>query len=199
MLLKENRILGVDPGTNILGYGILHIDNKELKVEAMGVMHLEKFPDHVTKLKEIFLQLQDIIETYLPSTLAIEAPFFGKNVQSMLKLGRAQGVAMSAGMTMGLEIYEYSPKSIKKAVTGNGNASKEQVAAMMGHILKVKFVDEYLDATDALAAAMTHYNTQGLILPVSAGGAKSSINPKSKKKHGSWESFVKENEGRVKK
>ncbi len=198
MRLIENKILGVDPGTNLLGYGILKFEGNHLEVEAMGVLHLSKHPDHVTKLKEIFLQLQEIIETYLPATLAIEAPFFGKNVQSMLKLGRAQGVAMSAGMTMGLDIYEYSPKSIKKAVTGNGNASKEQVAAMMGHILKVKFVDEYLDATDALAAAMTFYNTKGRI-NLAPSKSQSKI-PKSKgKKHSSWESFVKENQGRVRK
>ena len=140
--------------------------------------------------------------------MAIEAPFFGKNVQSMLKLGRAQGVAMSAGMTMGLEIHEYSPKSIKKSVTGNGNASKEQVAAMMGHILKVKFVDEYLDATDALAAAMTHYNSTGLVRNGILTGNNSSVKKKagpSKKKSGGgkkytgWDSFVKENQGRIKK
>ena len=197
MRLKENKIIGIDPGTNILGYGILKYEDNHLVVEAMGVLHLDKFPDHVTKLKEIFLQLQEIIETYLPSTLAIEAPFFGKNVQSMLKLGRAQGVAMSAGMTMGLDIYEYSPKSIKRAVTGNGNASKEQVAGMLGHILKVKFVDEYLDATDALAAAMTHYNTQGALLPTQNTSKKSLGS--SPKKHNNWASFVKENEHRVKK
>ena len=144
MHLMKNKILGIDPGTNILGYGILNTEGKQLRVETMGVLHLEKHPDHVTKLKEIFLQLQEIIETYLPATLAIEAPFFGKNVQSMLKLGRAQGVAMSAGMTMGLDIYDYSPKSIKKSVTGNGNASKEQVAAMLGHILKVNLLKTIL-------------------------------------------------------
>jgi len=200
MRLMEHKILGIDPGTNVLGYGILNTEGKELKVEVMGVLHLQKHPDHVTKLKEIFLQLQEIIETYLPASLAIEAPFFGKNVQSMLKLGRAQGVAMAAGMTMGLEITEYSPKSIKKSVTGNGNASKEQVSAMLGHILNVKFVDEYLDATDALAAAMTHYNAHN-----SLSFAKGTVSNKKKrptgggKKYSGWDSFIKENASRVKK
>lgn len=198
MRLMQNKILGVDPGTNILGYGILNTEDKDLRIEAMGVIHLEKYPNHTTKLKEIFLQLQEIIETYLPATLSIEAPFFGKNVQSMLKLGRAQGVAMSAGMTMGLDIYDYSPKSIKKSVTGNGNASKEQVASMLGHILKVKFVDEYLDATDALAAAMTHYNNNGLGagFPEERKRNNKSKFPKTKKAS-SWESFVKNNQHRV--
>ncbi|MDA9773572.1 crossover junction endodeoxyribonuclease RuvC [Saprospiraceae bacterium] len=196
----KNKILGIDPGTNILGYGILNFEGKHLKVEAMGVLHLEKYPDHTTKLKEIFLQLQDIIETYLPATLSVEAPFFGKNVQSMLKLGRAQGVAMAAGMTMGLDIYDYSPKSIKKSVTGNGNASKEQVASMLGHILKVNFVDEYLDATDALAAAMTHYNNNGIGADFPDTKKKSSTKSKfpKAKKATSWETFVKNNQGRVK-
>ncbi len=197
MRLLEHKILGIDPGTNVLGYGILNTEDKQLKIEVMGVLQLQKHPDHVTKLKEIFLQLQEIIETYLPATLAIEAPFFGKNVQSMLKLGRAQGVAMAAGMTMGLDIFDYSPKSIKKSVTGNGNASKEQVAAMLGHILGVKFVDEYLDATDALAAAMTHYNAHN-----SFSFAKGTISKKTKKttgkKYSGWDAFVKENQGRVK-
>jgi len=203
MRLLENKILGIDPGTNLLGYGILNVEDKQLRVEAMGVLNLQKFPDHVTKLREIFLQLQEIIETYLPATLAIEAPFFGKNVQSMLKLGRAQGVAMAAGMTMGLDIHEYSPKSIKKAVTGNGNASKDQVAAMLGHILNVKFVDEYLDATDALGAAMTHYNTVNMNsrIPSSSNNKTSSFSKKSTggKKYTGWDSFVKNNEHRVKK
>lgn len=197
MRLLQHKILGIDPGTNVLGYGILNTEDKQLKVEVMGVLHLQKHPDHVTKLKEIFLQLQEIIETYLPATLAIEAPFFGKNVQSMLKLGRAQGVAMAAGMTMGLDIHDYAPKAIKKSVTGNGNASKEQVSAMLGHILGVKFVDEYLDATDALAAAMTFYNSQKTLSFTGGASKKKKIVSKGKKYSG-WDSFIKDNQGRVK-
>lgn len=178
------KILGVDPGTNILGYAVLEVDGKELRVLNFGVFHLEKYEDHHEKLKEIFLQLQEIIETYLPKQLAIEAPFYGKNVQSMLKLGRAQGVAMAAAMTMGLEIQEYAPKKIKQSITGNGNASKEQVAAMLESILKIKITSKHLDATDALGVAVTHYNQTGSIL----GGQK---------KHAGWASFVKDNPGKV--
>jgi len=152
------KILGVDPGTNLLGYAVLEVNGKSLSLQTMGVLRLKSYESHTDKLKEIFLQLQEIIETYQPSQLSIEAPFYGKNVQSMLKLGRAQGVAMAAGMTMGLTITEYSPKKIKQSVTGNGNASKEQVSAMLESILNLKFTKTYLDATDALGAAMCHYN-----------------------------------------
>ena len=157
-MTKPYKILGVDPGTNILGYAIIEIDGKQVKVIHFGVFRLEKYEDHHEKLKEIFLQLQEIIETYLPKTLAIESPFYGKNVQSMLKLGRAQGVAMAAAITMGLEIVEYAPKKIKQSITGNGNASKEQVSAMLETILRIKITATHLDATDALATAICHYN-----------------------------------------
>jgi crossover junction endodeoxyribonuclease RuvC len=165
------KILGVDPGTNILGYAVLEVDGRQLRVLNFGVFHLEKYEDHHEKLKEIFLQLQEIIETYLPKQLAIEAPFYGKNVQSMLKLGRAQGVAMAAAITMGLEIQEYAPKKVKQSVTGNGNASKEQVAAMLESILKIKISSKHLDATDALGVAVCHYNQTGSIL----GGQKKTL------------------------
>jgi crossover junction endodeoxyribonuclease RuvC len=179
------KILGVDPGTNVLGYAVMQVDGIKTTITTFGVIKLKQEKDHQTKLKEIFLQLQEIIETYLPKYMALEAPFYGKNVQSMLKLGRAQGVAMAAGITMGLDITEYSPKKIKQSVTGNGNASKEQVAAMLEQILKVKITSEYLDATDALAVAMTHYNQLGF------GGAKS-------KKYSGWGSFLKDNPNRLK-
>jgi len=181
---KEHyKILGVDPGTNLLGYAVLEVYGKKLSVQTMGVIRLKSYEDHTTKLKEIFLQLQEIIETYLPQKMSVEAPFYGKNVQSMLKLGRAQGVAMAAAITMGLDIFEYSPKSIKLSVTGNGNASKEQVAAMLEGILKIKIVDGPLDATDALAAAVTHYNQSSGPL----GGGK---------KYKDWSSFIKDNPGK---
>ena len=179
------KILGVDPGTNILGYAVIEVDGKNLKVLSFGVFHLEKYENHHEKLKEIFLQLQEIIETYLPKQLAIEAPFYGKNVQSMLKLGRAQGVAMAAAMTMGLDIQEYAPKKIKQSITGNGNASKEQVAAMLESILKIKISSKHLDATDALGVAVCHYNQTGSIL----GGGQ--------KKHSGWASFIKDNPNKV--
>ncbi len=174
------KILGIDPGTNLMGYALLEVDGKDMKLITLGVLKLKHFEDHHTKLKEIYLQLQEIIETYLPKIMAIEAPFYGKNVQSMLKLGRAQGVSMAAGITMGLDIVEYSPKKIKQSVTGNGNASKEQVSGMLNHILKQNIESKYLDATDALAAAVCHYNQ--------------STGLGSKQKHYSgWEQFIKDN------
>ena len=182
--MDSYKILGVDPGTNILGYAVLEVDGRQLKVLSFGVFHLEKYEDHHEKLKEIFLQLQEIIETYLPKQLAIEAPFYGKNVQSMLTLGRAQGVAMAAAMTMGLDITEYAPKKIKQSVTGNGNASKEQVAAMLESILKIKITSKHLDATDGLGVAFCHFNQTGGI----TGGQK---------KHSGWASFIKDNPGKV--
>ena len=149
MNLIKNRIIGINPGTNILGYAVIQVEKSEYKLLDMGVMKFKQYKEHTDKLKEIFLQIQEVIETYLPDQMAIEAPFFGKNVQSMLKLGRAQGVSMAAAITMGLEIQEYAPKKIKQSITGNGNASKEQVSAMLEQLMKRKFVDQYLDATDA--------------------------------------------------
>ena len=184
-MAKISKIIGVDPGTNILGYAVIEIVDRKPVVRDIGVLDLKSFGDHQTKLKEIFLQLQEIIETYLPQHMAIEAPFFGKNVQSMLKLGRAQGVSMAAAMTMGLEIIEYSPKKIKQSITGNGNASKEQVAQMLKSMLKFTVKDYYLDATDALGAAMTHYHQ------LSSGGT-------IKTKTNSWKKFLKENPSRIK-
>ncbi len=180
MMAEKYKILGVDPGTNILGYGLIEVDNKKTKLITMGVIKLTKFESHQLKLKEIYLQLQEIIETYLPKVLAVESPFFGKNVQSMLKLGRAQGVSMAAAITMGLEIHEYTPKEIKKSITGNGNASKEQVSAMLSSILNTKFDTKYLDSSDALGAAYTYFN-------------KSSNPLKGNKSYSGWDSFIKAN------
>lgn len=178
------KILGIDPGTNILGYGVLEVDNGTLKVIDIGVLHLSSFELHHEKLKEIFLQVQEIIETYMPTEMSVEAPFFGKNVQSMLKLGRAQGVAMAAAMTMGVNITEYSPKKIKKAITGNGNASKEQVSSMLSKMLKITIDSKYLDSTDALAAAVCKYNEMQ--------------NPTAGLTSGkSWKNFIAQNPSRV--
>ena len=182
---KPYKILGIDPGTNILGYAILEVRGRELLVPALGVIKLASFDNHTTKLKEIFLQLQEIIETFLPQSIAIEAPFYGKNVQSMLKLGRAQGVAMAAGMTMGLDITEYAPKKIKQSITGNGNASKEQVARMLNNILKMELNHKYLDSADALGAAVCHYN-------------QSNNRMTAGKSYSGWEAFAKANSKRVK-
>jgi len=167
---KSYKILGVDPGTNLLGYAILQVEGKKLKLQTMGVIKLKSYKDHVTKLKE--------------SQMSVEAPFYGKNVQSMLKLGRAQGVAMAAGITMGLDITEYSPKKIKQSVTGSGNASKEQVASMLESILNINITEGPLDATDALAAAVTHFN-------------QSSGPLAGKKNYKDWSSFLKDNPTRL--
>ncbi len=176
-------ILGIDPGTNVLGYALIRIFKKKIYLVEMGVVTMKQLPTHQHKLKMIFERIQALIRRHLPTEMAIEAPFFGKNVQSMLKLGRAQGVAIAAGMTENLTITEYSPKKIKQSVTGNGNASKEQVAAMLASILNVKLDDYALDATDALATAVCHfYQSSG---------------PLAKhKRYGSWESFLKDNPDR---
>ena len=184
--MNVTKILGVDPGTTVLGYSIIEIHRDQITLLDLGIIKLDKKSDHQTRLKEIFLQLQEVIETYMPQVMVIEAPFFGKNVQSMLKLGRAQGVAMAAAMTMGLEIAEYSPKKIKKAVTGNGNAAKEQVAAMLSHLISKDVLHASLDATDALATAYCHY------LKISGATLD------TPKQYGNWASYLKDNPGRVK-
>ena len=185
--LRDTCILGIDPGTTVLGYGLIEVDGTSLRVLNAGAIRLTGLALHQDRLREIFLQIQEIIESYLPSVLAIEAPFYGKNVQSMLKLGRAQGVAIAAGITMGLEIVEYSPKKVKQAVTGNGNAAKEQVAAMLVQLLGPQVARETLDVSDAIAVAYCHYHhiSGGFTLP-SKGGASN------------WKQFMRENPGRVK-
>jgi len=186
MKLIQKRLMGVDPGTNFLGVAVVDMEGNDYKLIHVDTLNLKSLPDQQSKLKEIFLQLQELIETYLPSSLAIEAPFYGKNVQSMLKLGRAQGVAMAAGITMGLDIHEYAPKKIKQAITGNGNASKEQVSAMVENLLKVKINQKDYDASDAIATAICH-------------GFQLSNVVSSKTDYKDWSSFVKENARRVKK
>lgn len=189
MPFKSNkaRILGVDPGTQVLGYSIIEPQGNKIKLLTLGILTLKKTDEHQDKLREIYHQLQDIIESYQPGVMAIEAPFYGKNVQAMLKLGRAQGVSIAAAITMGLEIHEYSPKKIKQSVTGNGNAAKEQVAAMLSHILGIPVQSTHFDATDALACAVCHYQNAGLVLNA-VGGKRSS----------SWKSFVANNADRLK-
>ena len=157
-LAKEKIILGIDPGTTIMGYGILRILNKEPEMVAMGIIDLRLFTNHYLKLKHIHERVLSIIESYLPDEMAIEAPFYGKNVQSMLKLGRAQGVAMAAALSRDIPITEYAPLKIKMAITGNGQASKEQVANLLQRILRFKEeIPTFMDATDALAAAYCHF------------------------------------------
>lgn len=155
------RYIGIDPGTNIMGYAIIEVNKKKVNIVTLGVLKMSKLPDHQQKLKKIFERIQSLIKAYKPTEMAIEAPFFGKNVQSMLKLGRAQGVAMAAAIVNDVEVTEYSPKQIKLSVTGSGNASKEQVSAMLQTIIGYDFTVEYLDATDALGAAVCHHFKSG--------------------------------------
>ncbi|MDP3358551.1 MAG: crossover junction endodeoxyribonuclease RuvC [Lutibacter sp.] len=181
----EKIILGIDPGTTIMGFGLIKIVNKNMELIRMDELMLKKYDDHYLKLKLIFEHTMQLIDTYHPDEIAIEAPFFGKNVQSMLKLGRAQGVAMAAGLSREIPITEYSPKKIKMAITGNGNASKEQVAKMLQSLLKIKELPANLDSTDGLAAAVCHFYNFG----------KTS----SEKSYTGWDAFVKQNGKRVNK
>ena len=168
-----------------MGFGLIRVQNKKMEFMQLNELNLKKYDDHYLKLKLIFERTIELIDTHHPDEIAIEAPFFGKNVQSMLKLGRAQGVAMAAGLSRQISITEYLPKKIKMAITGNGNASKEQVAKMLQSLLDLKTLPKNLDATDGLAAAVCHFYNSG---KVTVG-----------KSYSGWESFVKQNEGRVKK
>ncbi len=184
---SERVILGIDPGTIVMGYGVLAIEQRKPRMEAMGVLQLDKYEDHYLRLSKIFERVLGLIDQYHPDELAIEAPFFGKNVQSMLKLGRAQGVAMAAALQREIPIFEYAPLKIKMSITGNGSASKEQVAGMLQRILHIP--DEHmlpqLDATDGLAAALCHFYQ--------------SSNPLSDKKYTGWKDFLAKNPGKVRK
>lgn len=182
--MQDKIILGIDPGTNIMGYGILCVENSSIKLIAAGIIQLDKLDNHALKLKKIFEKTIHLIDEYKPDELSIEAPFFGKNVQSMLKLGRAQGVAIAAALYRTIPIFEYSPKKIKQSVTGNGNASKEQVAAMLQTLLHFEDMPKYLDATDGLAAAVCHH-FQG------------NSNEPSGKKMKNWKGFLTENPDRI--
>ncbi|MEQ8714661.1 MAG: crossover junction endodeoxyribonuclease RuvC [Cyclobacteriaceae bacterium] len=179
---KEKVILGLDPGTSVMGYGIIKIELRKIHILQYGVIHLSKYSGHELKLKKIFERVMSLIQDYQPDEVALEAPFYGKNVQSMLKLGRAQGVAMAAALSREIPITEYAPKKVKQSVTGNGNASKEQVAQMLMTLLKFEHESKLLDATDALAVALCHHYQ----------GGKSISSSKS------WKSFLTENPSRLK-
>src|SRR5277367_565284 len=161
--VKEKIILGLDPGTNVMGYGIVLVRGVQLKLLQFGVIHLGKYKTHELKLKKIFDRVLSLLDEFNPDEVALEAPFFGKNVQSMLKLGRAQGVAMSAALYREVPITEYAPKKVKQSVTGNGNASKEQVAKMLMQLFSIKELPKLLDATDALAVAVCHHYQNGAL------------------------------------
>lgn len=183
----EKIILGIDPGTNIMGYGVLKVADNAASLVTMGVVDLRKFPDAYMKLGHIFERVTGIIDAFLPDEMAIEAPFYGKNVQSMLKLGRAQGTAIAAAIHHSVPIHEYAPTKIKLAITGQGGASKEQVAGMLQRLLKINPDDmsKFMDATDALAAAYCHF----LQMSVPATGGKH---------YKGWKDFVNKNHDRVK-
>jgi len=161
-VVEDKIILGIDPGTTIMGYGLVHVKGKQLILLNFGVIHLHKLDNQPDKLKRIYDRISEIITEYKPDEMAIEAPFFGKNVQSMLKLGRAQGVAIAAALHKSIPYEEYTPKRIKQSITGNGNAAKEQVAAMLQTLLNFPDMPKYLDATDGLAAAVCHHFSKGI-------------------------------------
>ncbi len=181
----DKIIMGIDPGTNVMGYGGLAVKGKTPELIVMGVIKLSRFESHYLRLARIYERVGSLVAQYLPDELAIEAPFFGKNVQSMLKLGRAQGVAMAAALARDIPIFEYAPRSIKQSVTGQGAASKEQVANMLKHILNISpdKMTDILDATDALAAALTHFYEQSK--PAIAKGPSS------------WKDFLAKNPDRL--
>tara|TARA_B100001250_G_scaffold175889_1_gene151237 strand:- start:1384 stop:1944 length:561 start_codon:yes stop_codon:yes gene_type:complete len=181
--LNDKVIMGIDPGTNIMGFGIIRIKNNNMQLIELNELNLSKEKDHYIKLSYIFKRTSELIKQYVPDEIAIEAPFFGKNVQSMLKLGRAQGVAMAAGLNLKIPITEYSPKKIKLSITGNGNASKEQVAKMLQSILKIKTLPKKLDSTDGLAAAVCHYYNYNNIT--------------NKKTYSGWQSYINKNPDKI--
>ena len=185
--MKEKIILGIDPGTNIMGYGLLKVVDGKAQMMTMGVIDLRQASDAYMKLGRIFERVTGIIDEWLPDEMAIEAPFFGKNVQSMLKLGRAQGVAIAAAIHHGVPIHEYAPMKIKMALTGNGSASKEQVAGMLQRLLKLKDDDmnKFMDDTDALGAAYCHYLQMG--------------RPESDVKYRGWKDFINKNPEKLRK
>ena len=187
-LQKPSKIiLGIDPGTIVMGYGLINVTGNTITLLELGVLKPGKVKDSYKKLQLIFNTVSGLITKYQPTDFAIEAPFFGKNVQSMLKLGRAQGVAIAAAMRHGLEVVEYSPKKVKQSVTGNGNADKEQVMKMLQTLLSFKESPKYYDATDALAVAVCHHYQSNSVLGKVGKGLKG------------WDEFIKNNPGRLKK
>ncbi|MBQ0089368.1 MAG: crossover junction endodeoxyribonuclease RuvC [Prevotellaceae bacterium] len=184
---KDKVILGIDPGTNVLGYGVLIVNGNKVKMEAMGVIDLSHCKDVYLKLGRIATQLEHLIDSFHPDEMAIESPFYGKNIQSMLKLGRAQGVAIATAINRDIVIHEYAPTKVKLALTGNGNASKEQLQSMLEKIFHLNHEDmlKYLDATDALAIAYCHYMQRATIITA--------------KTYNSWKDFIQKNSTRIRK
>lgn len=184
---KERIILGIDPGTAVMGYGLIKEAGSKTELISLGVIKMEQLDDHMLKLQCIFEKTVALIDNYKPDCLAIEAPFYGKNIQVMLKLGRAQGVAMAAALSRNIDVTEYSPRKIKQSITGNGNATKEQVAGMLQRLLNFKETPEFLDATDGLAVAVCHSFQK---ITTTSGGT-------AKKSYSGWDTFVKDNAKRI--
>ena len=182
---KERVIMGIDPGTAIMGYGVILEKGSKIELITMGIVRMDHLDDHFLKLQRIFEKTIHLLDEYKPDTVALEAPFYGKNIQVMLKLGRAQGIAMAAALSRNIPINEYAPRKIKQSITGNGSAGKEQVAAMLQRLLNFKETPEFLDATDGLAVAVCHSFQK-----ISTGGKG--------KTYSGWESFVTDNKKRVK-
>ena len=184
-MVEDKIILGIDPGTTVMGYGIIHVKNGKMSMLNFGIIQLNKLANQPDKLKRILDRLNGLIQEYKPDEMAIEAPFFGKNVQSMLKLGRAQGVAIASCLNHNIPFEEYSPRRIKQSITGSGAASKEQVAVMLQKLLNFQDMPKYLDATDGLAVAVCHYYSKG-------------VGEHNKSKGGSWTAFLSQNPNRKK-
>jgi crossover junction endodeoxyribonuclease RuvC len=189
-LQKPVTILGIDPGTLVMGYSVIEACNNTFSVKEIDVLKLASTLDHYVRLQKIHQRVTELVEKYAPNACAIEAPFFGKNVQSMLKLGRAQGVAIAAAMDKNIPVTEYSPRKIKQSITGNGNANKEQVWQMLQRLTQLSNKPKYFDATDALAVAICHHFGSKVPVPKSTNTIK-------KTKKGSWESFARENPKRI--
>ena len=183
---RERIILGIDPGTAVMGYGLIKEIGSKIELISLGVIKMNITDDHMLKLQRIFEKTVALIDNYKPDCMAIEAPFYGKNIQVMLKLGRAQGVAMAAALSRNVVITEYAPRKIKQSITGNGNATKEQVAAMLQNLLQFKETPDFLDATDGLAVAVCHSFQR-----ITTGKTG------SKKSYSGWDTFVKDNTNRV--
>lgn len=182
---KERVIMGIDPGTSIMGYGVILEKGSKIELITMGVVRMDHIEDHFLKLKRIFEKTTLLLDEYKPDVLALESPFYSKNIQVLLKLGRAQGIAMAAALSRNIHVVEYAPRKIKQSITGNGNTSKEQVAAMLQRLLNFKETPEFLDATDGLAVAVCHSFQR---INTSTSG----------KSYSGWESFVKDNKKRLK-
>jgi crossover junction endodeoxyribonuclease RuvC len=182
----EKIIMGIDPGTNNMGLGIIEVKGSKIEIIAMDILKLDKLANHSLKLKKIFETTLRFIDQYHPDEFSIESPFYGKNIQSMLKLGRAQGVAIAAALYRDIPVFEYSPRKIKQSITGKGSASKEQVAGLLAGMLSLQQIPEFYDVTDALAVAVCHHFQRG----------KSQDDSSS---YGSWQAFISQNPGRVKK